>query len=165
MPGTTFDKLMGMCEQHADQIADLWYKALITNSRTPAFAAASREGCLRHAVNIYQNITRMYSADDCYQAVRHVLDVGGFVEDFYARSVPLEEVIYALVLLRRHIWLYADSQALFSPSIVDMYNAVDSINRICLVFDYAFYIVANKYGELSGRGSRNPSARPVMTKA
>jgi hypothetical protein len=159
------DKLMTMSEQHADQIADSWYKALSTNSRTPAFASVSRDGCLRHAVNIYKNLTMMYSADDCYQAVQHILDVGGFAEDFYARGIPLEEVIYALVLLRRHIWLYADSQAIFSPSVLDMYNAVDSINRICLVFDYAFYIVTRKYEELSSRTGRNLGAGRIKTRS
>ena len=30
-----------------------------------------------------------------------------------AKEIPLEEAIYALIMMRRHLWLYADFQALF----------------------------------------------------
>jgi hypothetical protein len=148
------DKLMDFCELHAEQIAEQWYKALSTNPRTVTCRKLSREGCLRHAMYIYQNIEQMFFADDCYKAVEHVLDVGGFVEDFYARGIPLEELVYTLILLRRHIWLYADSQALFNLDVSDMYNAVNSTTRILLVFDYATYIAARKYRELAARAGR-----------
>jgi hypothetical protein len=93
----------------------------------------------------------MYFADNCFETVEHTLDVSGFAEDFFARGIPLEEVLYAVVLLRRHLWLYADSQAVFSSSVMDMYNALDSINRVTLVFDYVLFVTARKYGEMAAK--------------
>jgi 3-methyladenine DNA glycosylase/8-oxoguanine DNA glycosylase len=144
----TIDRLMDMCTKHADKIAVLWYKSLSTNPRTVTCREMPEEGALRHAVKIYQSMGEMFFADNCFQAVSRVLNVDGFAEDFYARGIPLEEVLYALILLRRHIWLYADVQVIFSTE-TDLYFATESINRILLVFDYATYIVAHKYREFA----------------
>jgi hypothetical protein len=143
------DRLMNMCEKHAGEISELWYKAISSNARTPSFKLMSKEGALRHASAFYSHLGEMYFAKDCFVAVRHILDVDGFVEDFFTRGIPLEEVLYTLIVLRRHIWTFADSQALYNPIIVDMYSAVESLNRIILIFDYAAYIVAKRYGELA----------------
>jgi hypothetical protein len=145
------DKLMDFCELHGEKIAEHWYKALSTNPRTFAFRKLPKDACLRHVMTIYTNMEHMFFAEDCYKAVEHVLDVGGFVEDFFARGIPIEEVIYALILARRHIWLYADAQALFDLNMTDMYNYVNSTNRILLVFDYATYITTRKYREMEAR--------------
>ena len=149
IPKSMIDKLMDMCDRHAPQIAELWYKSLSTNPRTTGCLVVPKEICIKHAQVIYKSIADMYFADDCFKAVEQTLDITGLVDTFFARGVPLEQVQYALILLRRHIWLYADSQMLFSPSVVDMTLAVDSINRILLVFDYASYYLARTYRELT----------------
>jgi hypothetical protein len=150
------DKLMDMCDRHAPEIAELWYKSLSTNPRTTACLVIPKEVCIRHAVNIYKSIADMYFAEDCYKAVEQTLDISGFVDTFFARGVPLEQVQYALTLLRRHIWLYADAQLIFNPSVADMSLALDSINRILLVFDYANYYVSKTYRELAAKSPQNP---------
>jgi hypothetical protein len=151
------DRLMDMCAREAGQIAELWYKSLSSNPRTRSYRSMPKEGCLRHAVSIYRNLGQMYFADDCYKAVDHTMDVYGFAEDNFARGIPLTEVIYSLILLRRHIWLYAESQALYSTS-SDMVQAVDSINRVLLIFDYATYNVSWKYKEILGRTDKSARA-------
>jgi hypothetical protein len=143
------DKLIDFCENHADKIAEQWYKALSTNARTTSFRKLSRDGCVRHAMTFYKNMRSLFLADNCFEAVRQIMDVNGFVEDFFARGIPPEEVVYALVMMRRHIWLYAESQALFNMDVVDMYNAVNSTTRILLIFDYATYLTVKEYPELA----------------
>lgn len=150
MQRAKIDRLMQSCRQNAEKIAEQWYQSLSTNARTTTCMTIPREGALRHAVTIYRSIADMYFSEDCFHTVERVFDADGFAEDFYARGVPLEEVIYALTLLRRHIWLHADSQALFDTTAIDMYSAVESINRTLLVFDYANYIVASKYRKFAG---------------
>jgi hypothetical protein len=144
------DRLMDMCDRHAAQMAEEWHKSLVTNSRTPTCKSMSKDGSMRHAIALYKNMGQMYFGDDCYKSVEDILDTDGFVEDFYARNIPLEEVLYALVLLRRHIWLYADREAVFrTDNLFDLNAAVESINRILLVFDYASYIAAHRYREIA----------------
>jgi hypothetical protein len=151
MPQAAMDRLMRMCEQHAGDIAELWYKALSENERTKAFTAQPKEAAIRYAVAIYKNMGKMYFAENAYKAVEHLLNVEGQVEDCYARGIPLEEVLYALILLRRHIWIKAENDALFELALNDMYEAVKGINRILLIFDYISYIAARRYRELSSK--------------
>ena len=153
MNSAMIDKLMDVCTRHSDEIAEQWYKSLSTNLRTKACLAVPKEACLRHASGIYRSIADMYFAQDCCQAVERTLDVSGFVDTFYARGVPLEQVLYALILLRRRIWLYADSQLIFNLSVPDMASTLESINRILTVFDYASFYVARTYNE---NGARAP---------
>jgi hypothetical protein len=145
------DRLIDCTERNAEQIAEQWYKTLTTNPRTASFTCMTKDGCLRHAVTIYKNLAQMYFAENCYHAVEKFLDVHGFVEDYFARSIPLEEVIYALVLLRRQVWINADLQAIWNPVLIDMYQAVESNNRVLLIFDYATFIAARKYRELADK--------------
>lgn len=142
------DRLMDFCDQNAEQIADLWYKALIVNPHTPSFRSVSRESCLRHAAFLYKNLKRMYFADNSYQEVSNVMDATGYAEEQYGRGIPLSEAIYALILVRRQIWLQAESSALFSAA-NEMYSALQSTNRILLLFDYAIAIVIQKYEKMT----------------
>ncbi len=158
MQKSMIDRLMDMCDERAPEIAELWFKALSSNPRSNSCCIMPKEGLTRHAVNIYHNLAKMYFADDCYGAVEHMLDVSGFAEDFFARGIPLEDVIYALVLLRRYIWLYADSQAIFRPDAVDLWAAVQSINRTILIFDYASHVTINQYRDLAAKQAKSITA-------
>ena len=146
------DRLMDLCSQHAEQIAEQWYKSVSKSSRTLSFARNPKESCLRHATFLYKNLRRMYFADNPYQEVLSVLDASGYAEEQYSRGVPLTEAIYALILMRRYVWLYAETSDLFNTA-SDMYLVLQSTNRILLLFDYAVYIVADKY-EIMSKKSR-----------
>jgi hypothetical protein len=59
-------------------------------------------------------------------------------------GIPGKETIYALILMRRHIWLYAEFQLIFSSGIAQQ-EAMDTLNRTILLFDYAAYEVTREY--------------------
>lgn len=141
------DRLMDFCDQNAEKIAEQWYKALIVNPHTPSFRPVSKESCLKHAIFLYKNLKRMYFADDSYKEVANVVDAMGYAEEQFSRHIPLPEAIYALILIRRYIWLQAESSALFSaPN--EIYSALQSTNRILLLFDYALIMVIEKYEKI-----------------
>jgi hypothetical protein len=142
------DRLIDLCIRNADQIAEHWYHALVSNSKTHAYKSMAKETCLRLATSIYKNLGKMYLAENPYQAVEQNLDVAGFVEDQFARGIPLKEIIYALILMRREIWFHSEQQSLFNVP-EDMYELVVSVNRVLLLFDYTTYIVVAKYQEVS----------------
>lgn len=143
------DRLIDFTERNADLIAEQWYKAISLHDRTKSLHSLPKETCIRHAVSFCKNLHQMYFSENCFEAVAHFMDVQGIVEIFFAKSVPLEDVVYSFILLRRHIWLHADLQALWSPSLIDMYQAVESNNRIILIFDYAIYLSIQKYHQMA----------------
>jgi hypothetical protein len=66
-------------------------------------------------------------------------------------GIPAKETVYALILMRRHIWLYAEFQAIFTSGI-DQRQAMDTLSRTILLFDYASYEVTKEYQELTKQG-------------
>ena len=144
------DRLMDFCCQNAGQIAEQWYKSVLVNPRTPSFRSNPKESCLRHATFIYTNLGKMYFANNPYQEVLRILDATGYAEEQFSRRIPLAEAIYSLIIMRRYVWLYAEESALFNTA-GDMYSALQSTNRILLLFDYALYIVTEKYEKMSKR--------------
>jgi hypothetical protein len=138
------DRLMQFSADHAPQIAEQWYKALSANPKTRSYRLMKKEVCVRHAENIYKNLNQLFFADNCENAVANFLDMDGFVEEHYARGIPLDQMIYAVILLRRHLWLYAESQSLYN-GFEDMMQMIDNVNRVLLVFDYFIFTSASQY--------------------
>ncbi len=56
----------------------------------------------------------------------------------------LSEVIQALTILRRHIWLLVDSESFFDTAL-DLHMAIDLINQTLVFFDRAIYFTALGY--------------------
>jgi len=148
MSGALADRLMHFCSEHSNQIAEQWYKTISTNSKTLTYHTMLKENCLRHAEFILRNLEKVYFSENPFQEVAHLLDVDGFVEERFAHNVPLDQVVYAIILLRRQLWLYAEFQALYS-GVYDMMQMVDNINRVLLVFDYIIFITVGKYRTMS----------------
>ena len=142
------DRLMDLCSQHADDIAERWLESIIKNSHTSTFVCNPRESCLRHASFIYKNLRRMYFAENPFNEVQSIMDATGYAEEQYSRRVPLAEAVYALIMMRRYVWLYAETSDLFNTT-SDMYLVLQSTNRILLLFDYAVYIVIDKYEKMA----------------
>lgn len=144
------DRLMDLCESRAGQIAEEWHRALIVNPRTLSFKSIPKEGALHQAIFIYKNLKHMYFDEDPYESVLRNLDIIGYAEDKFTRGVPLAEALYALILMRRHIWLYAELQELFNIT-GESNKPIQSINRVLLLFDYAIHITAQEYDKMSRR--------------
>jgi len=141
------DRLLDLCDYRAEEIVRRWYKDVSANRRTSSYHSLPKERCVPQAVSLYKNLRRMYFAEHPYQEVLQFLERKQYVENTYGEGIPLHEAIYALILMKRHIWLYAEFQAVFS-TVLDMYQALESVNRTVLLFDYAIYIVVQKYKEM-----------------
>lgn len=139
------DKLLDVTQRHAKDIADQWCKAVKSNPRTPALQAASHDKCTEYAVDFYRNLREIYFDEKPYRKVERYF--GLYAEDRFHEGLPLHEAIYALIMLRRHMWLFADFQAIFTTAL-DQYKAVESINRTIRLFDHGIYIITKKYGEM-----------------
>ncbi len=138
------DRLIDLCFRNADRIAENWYKSLVSNPRTRCYTCMDKAACLRLATSMYRNLGNMYFAEDAYHAVEQHLAATNFVDIQIGKGIPIEAIVYALILLRREIWFHSEEQSLFNiPD--DMYELVVSINRILLLFDYVTYIVVSTY--------------------
>ncbi len=138
-------KLIDLIERSPNEIAKQWCRDVKKNVRTPSFHGLSDDDLIPIAMEFYSKFREMFFAEHPIDTARKIF--GKYAEDRYRQEIPLQEAIYALVLMRRHIWLYAEFQALF-VSAVEQQQAAESLNRTILMFDYAIYVITEKYQSL-----------------
>jgi len=144
-------KYLELAEKHAEQIAARWAKDVKSNAKTPTYKSLDEGAIVRQCVRFYQNFSKMFLdeklTDDVLRYFR------SYAQESYAMGIPAEETLYALILMRRHIWLYAEFKAIFSSGI-DQRQALDTLSRTILLFDYASYEVTREYQELMNKGKK-----------
>ena len=138
-------KYLDLAEKHANKIAVRWTKDVKSNAKTPTYKSLKEEDIIYQCVRFYQNFSKMFLdekiTDDVLRYFR------SYAQESYAMGIPAKETIYALILMRRHIWLFAEFQAIFNSGI-DQMQAMDTLGRTILLFDYASYEVTKEYQEL-----------------
>ncbi|HTZ39401.1 MAG TPA: hypothetical protein VMB77_04535 [Syntrophales bacterium] len=135
-------KLIDVAEQNADKIAVQWFVDVRKNPRTPSYHDLSESRAVPMAVEFYQRFRSLFDSDKPFEQAKKIFAV--YADDCLANDIPLQEAIYALTLMRRHMWLYAEFQAIFTTAI-EQRQAIESINRTILLFDYAIYVITQRY--------------------
>ena len=145
------DRMLDLCEYNAQQVAELWYADVSTSSRTPSYHSVPAQRAMLQAVSIYKNLKDLYFAEKPYQAILEFLKKKQYAESLYDDNIPIHEAVYSLILMRRHIWLFSELHAVYSDTALEMRQALESVNRVVLLFDYIIYILAQLYHELDKR--------------
>lgn len=138
-------KLIDLIETKAENIAQQWADDVMKHKRTPSYHSLSKEMVIEQGVKFYKLFRRMSMAENPYEEAKTFS--WRYAENFYNEKIPLREAIYALMLLRRNLWLYAEFQGTFI-TVLEKTQAVESLNRTILLADYVAYQVIEKYEEL-----------------
>jgi hypothetical protein len=144
-------KLLDLMANNAESIARQWVKDVARNPKTPYYHNLSEDKIIPQAVEFYKQLSRVYTAKDPFTAIRNFM--GKFAESLFHDGIPLHEALYAIVLMRRHIWLYAEFQAIF-VTVVEQLQAMDALTRTILMFDYISYALTEKYVTLMNSSPR-----------
>jgi hypothetical protein len=135
-------KLLDLMANSSEAMAKLWAKDVVKNPRTPFYHSVDEDKIIPQAADFYRKLSGVYTLKDPYPAIKPFMEK--FAEDRFKEGVPLHEALYAIVLMRRHIWLYAEFQAIF-VTIIEQHQALDSQTRTILMFDYIAYALTEKY--------------------
>lgn len=138
-------KLLDLMADKAEAMASQWAKDVVKNPKTPYYHGSDQDQIIPQAIEFYQKLSRVYTDKDPFTAIQKF--IGKFAEARFKEKVPLHEALYSIILMRRHIWLYAEFQAIFM-TIVEQHQAMDSQTRTILMFDYITYAFTQKYWEL-----------------
>ena len=138
-------KLIDLIENKAEGIAGQWAADVMKHERTPSYHSLPKDMVIEQGIDFYKLFRRMSLAEIPYEEAKTFS--WKYAEDFYRKKIPLHEAIYALMLMRRHLWLYAEFQGTFVTAL-EKQQAVESLNRTILMFDYVSYQVIEKYQEL-----------------
>ena len=145
------DKLVDYTERNAEIIAEKWSKTIRTNSRTVSLHDLPEDKFVPEAVFCYKSLKSICHSEQLFEASKPCFL--NYAKAVYTGGIPLCESIYCMMLMRRQIWLSAEIESLFM-NIFDMHQAVDSINRVVLLFDYGIYITVQHYNQMT---KQNPA--------
>jgi len=138
-------KLVDLTQKNAEEIARQWAKDVKTNAKTSSYHGASEEKIIRQARDFYHNFQMMFFNESPYEQAKEFFDK--YAEERVREGIPLHEALYALILMRRHMWLYAEFQSVFNVE-VEHKQAVESLSRTILMFDYIMYVVSKNFWKL-----------------
>lgn len=141
-------KLLDLMASNSEAIAANWAKDVTRNARTPFYHDIKESYLIPQAADFYRRLSAVYTMKDPYPTIRDFMSK--FAEKRFKEGVPLQEAPYAIILMRRHIWLYAEFQAVFI-TITEQRQALDSQTRTILIFDYIAYVLTEKYVSLMGQ--------------
>lgn len=139
-------KLIDLIESKAEKIAAQWAADVMKHNRTPSYHSLPKDMVIEQGINFYRLFRRMSLAESPYEEAKTFS--WKYAEEFYSEKIPLHEALYALILMRRNLWLYAEFQGIFVTGL-EKQQAVESLNRTILMFDYVSYQVTEKYQELA----------------
>ena len=138
-------KLVDLTQKNAEAIAMQWARDVKTNEKTYTYHEASEDKIIHQAKDFYNNFQMMFLNESPYEQAEEIFEK--YAEERYREGIPLHEALYALILMRRHMWLYAEFQAMFNAEL-EHRQAVGSLSRTILMFDYIIYVVARKFWKL-----------------
>ena len=138
-------KLIDLIELKAENIAKQWATDVMKHNRTPSYSSLPQDRVIERGVDFYMLFRKISLADVPFEAAKTFS--WKYAEQCHRDKIPLHEAIYALILLRRHLWLYAEFQGVFVTAL-QMHQAVESLNRTITMYDYVAYQVIEKYQEL-----------------
>lgn len=135
-------KLLDVLEENIEEVARHWIAAVKKNKRTVSYQDIPDDQLIVQAVKFYSQLRNMLVAPNRNEKVQEFFM--HYARTCYESGIPVHESIYALNLMRRHMWLYADFQAIFINAL-EHNQAIDSIMRIMLLIDYAVYEITQYY--------------------
>jgi hypothetical protein len=141
-------KLIDLIETKGGEMARQWAADVRKNRRTPSYHGLTEEKAIPQAIFFYDHFRQMFFTENPYDTAKSFF--ARYAEERYREKVPLHEAIYALILMRRHLWLYAEFRTAYETS-VDLHQMAEGLNRTILMFDYAMYQITEKYQELISR--------------
>ena len=139
------DKLMTMTERHAEEISRQACRFLRDSAKTSWYHSLSEEECLLRSREFFRNLRRIYFCKPPYPEMYEYFE--RYATKRHRDGVPLEQVVYKLVILRRQMWIITESKSLVVTGI-DLHQSVESINKMIRIFDQGTWAVIKKYGEL-----------------
>jgi hypothetical protein len=138
-------KLVDLVEGHAEEIAQRWVNNVIKHPLTPYYHKQREDDLIPQAIHFYRHFRDLFMEQKPLEAAESFFV--DYAQDRYHDGVPLHEAIYSLILMRRHLWLYAEFQAVFATA-MEKHQAMESLNRTILVFDYAMFYITKQYYDL-----------------
>ena len=133
-------RLVSLIEDHADELTARVVQKLREDPRTPEYRRFDSSELDARARDVYANLGRWLgaTAEDAVEAEYFRLGVIRRKE-----GVPLSQVVMALLLTRRNLWQFVDSQG--ADSMLELRQQLDLELLVVRFFDRAIHHTVRGY--------------------
>ncbi len=135
-------KLVDLIEKNADELTKNWLREVKRDPGTPTYHDFEEDELYSRAFNVYCNLGRWISRDTTKEEIaKHYTNLGA---KRYKEGFRLSEVIQALILTRRQMWLKVLADGLLDTAL-DLNQAIEMYTRVTSFFDRAIFFTAVGY--------------------
>ena len=136
------DKLVELIENNAKQLSNNWLSDVKKHPNTQTYHNYDEEELYKRAFDVYSHLSKWISRETTKEEIyKHYFALG---MQRCKEGFKLSEVIQALIITRRHIWLKVMAEG-FLDTALDMYKALELNNRVILFFDRAIHYTSMGY--------------------
>lgn len=134
--------LVNLIQRNTDIITKRVMADLKKHPGTKTYHTLDEAKLYSRVYEVYAEFNHFMAEETDREAIERVYTALGILRR--EEGFALSEVIQALIIARRHIWLLVDSES-FLDTALDLRNAIDLVNRSILFFDRAIYFTAVGY--------------------
>lgn len=138
------EKLVALIENDADTLTKHWLTDVRANPSTPTYHTFSEEKLYKRAHLVYSQLSHWISRETSKEEIRSYYTKLG--QERFKEGFALHEVVSAIVLLKRHLWIHILSDGQLSTAF-ELYQSLEMNNRVVLFFDRAIYYTIVGYEE------------------
>jgi hypothetical protein len=135
-------RLVEMIESSADELARRWLEDVGQRPETPTYHTFDQKLLYRRAREVYSQLGRWISHETTKE------DIAAYYTDIGSQrrkeGFALSEIISALIITRRHIWVKVLSDGVLDTAL-HLNQALELNNRVLVYFDRAIYYTAVGY--------------------
>ncbi len=136
------ERLVRVIEGSAEELTNNWLHDVRKKFSTPTYHTYDPDKLYQRAFLVYSQLGKWISRETTKEEIAtHYRAMG---KERRREGFALSEVIQALIITRRHVWIKILSEGILDTAL-DMHKAMELNNRVILFFDRTIYFTALGY--------------------
>jgi hypothetical protein len=135
------NKFVKLIEESHAQLTEIFMNDLLKHPETSAYRNSDRDDIYQFSDLVYKDLSVWISSEFSKEKIDE--RYGKMGRERCEAGIPIEQVLKALMLQRRHIWLFVMNKMYDDKT--DYMESLELNNRVTLYFDRAMIAMAKGY--------------------
>lgn len=135
------NRFVKLIEENHEELTEIFMNDLLKHPETDAYRNSDRDEIYRFSDLVYKDLSVWISREFPKEKIEE--RYGKMGRERFEAGIPVEQVLKALVLQRRHIWLFVMNK--MYDEMTDYMEALELNNRVTLYFDRAMVAMVKGY--------------------
>ena len=141
------NRFVKLIEENHQEIIEHFMNDVFHNKKTVAYSKMDAHDLYEIGSRVYRELSKWVAKDLPKEEVKEYYKKMGKMR--FNEGIPASQFFQALVLLKRHMWLFIKKQ--LDNEVTDYKQALEVSDRVVLFFDRAAYYMLTGYEEVSDK--------------